>query len=158
TASPHVTSRQRSPDSPWRAKDGRLTSHPRRGVTLMNRFSTLLSSPFRCARSRSRSPASRRPSRRIGLSAEQLDDRCLPSGSPLSLASNHNLMYGSGIVLSNVEQYLWSSPKNMGFALQQGGILDSFTGSSPSRAHATIGTTVESIALAADGTLYDLVA
>jgi hypothetical protein len=123
----------------------------------MNQLTKLVTSSFRRARSTDRTPATTKPTKRAALGLECLDDRCLPSGSPLTLASNHNLYYGSSVVLSNVEQYMWSSPANTGFALQQGGTLDSFTSSSPSHVHATLGTNVESIALASDGTLYSLV-
>jgi hypothetical protein len=54
------------------------------------------------------------------LCLESLDDRSLPSSSPLTLAGNHDLMDGSTVVLTNVEEFLWSSATNMGFALQQG--------------------------------------
>jgi hypothetical protein len=119
----------------------------------MNRLTRLVTSLFR----RSRPIHKPQPLPRAALGLEALDERCLPSGSPLSLSStNHNLYYGSGVVLSNVEQYLWSAPKNMGFALQQGGVLDSFSGSSPAHVRAALGTSVESIALASDGTLYAL--
>jgi hypothetical protein len=119
----------------------------------MNRLTKLVTSLFRRAPERTR----QKPTKRTTLGLESLDERCLPSGSPLGLSgTNHNLYYGSGVVLADVEQYLWSSPKNMGFALQEGGVLESFSGSSPGHVHATLGTSVESIALASDGTLYAL--
>jgi hypothetical protein len=123
----------------------------------MNRITRHVRSLFQRSRASGHASTSDPQVARAGLGLETLDERCLPSTSPLTWASNHELLYGSGVVLSNVEMYLWSSPKNMGFALQQGGVLDSFSGSSPSRPHATIGTNVESIALASDGTLYDLI-
>jgi hypothetical protein len=90
------------------------------------------------------------------LCLQPLDDRCLPSSSPLTLAANHNLTDGSTVVLNNVEQYLWSPATNMGFALQQGGTLRDYTLAAPTRVHAVIGSNVESIGLASDGTLYAL--
>jgi Calpain family cysteine protease len=122
----------------------------------MNRLTKFVASLLPRARSTKRSPEKNKSDRRASLGLECLDDRCLPSGSPLSFSSNHTLYYGSGVVLSNVEQFLWSSQANTGFALQQGGTVDSFISSSPSHVHATLGTNVESIALAADGTLYEL--
>jgi hypothetical protein len=91
------------------------------------------------------------------LYLEPLDDRCLPNSSPLTLVANHNLMDGSTVVLGNVEQYLWSPATNTGFALQQGGTLRDYTSAAPTRVHAVIGSNVESIGLASDGTFYDLI-
>jgi hypothetical protein len=66
-------------------------------------------------------------------------------------------MDGSTVVLGNVEQFLWSSSSNMGFALQQGGALRDYTYAAPTHVHAVIGSNVESIGLAVDGTLYELI-
>jgi hypothetical protein len=133
----------------------RIASRPS-GVTVMNRFTYLATSLLRCARSVAHPAREKRPVKRAGLCPEPLGDRCLPSGSPLTLAANHNLMDGSTVVLGNVEQYLWSSATNTVFALQQGGTLRDYTSAAPTRVHAVIGSNVESIGLAADGTLYDL--
>jgi hypothetical protein len=92
------------------------------------------------------------------LHLETLENRCVPSSSPLTLASNHELMHGSTIVLKNVELYQWSSSTNLGFALQQGGQLQDYTVAAPTTVHAVIGTSVESFGLTANGTIYDLVA
>jgi hypothetical protein len=89
------------------------------------------------------------------LYLEPLDDRCLPSSSPLTLVANHNLMDGSTVVLGNVEEYLWSSATNMGFALQQGGNLQDYTYANPTHLHAVIGSNAEEFQLGPDGTLYD---
>jgi hypothetical protein len=59
-------------------------------------------------------------------------------------------------VLSNVENYLWSSTSNYGFALQQGGILDSFAAAVPTQVHAKLASNAETIALDAQGRLYML--
>jgi hypothetical protein len=76
----------------------------------------------------------------------------------LTLASNHNLVDGSTVVLQNVEEYAWSSSTNLGFALQQGGQLQDYTASAPTRVHAVIGSGIESFALTSSGAIYDLVA
>jgi hypothetical protein len=120
----------------------------------MNHFRRFFTYLFGHDRSSGNAPHNRGTRARLGL--EALDERCVPSSSPLTWSSNHNLYYGSGVVLTNVENYQWSSAHNIGFALQQGGTLDSFTASSPSHAHATLGTAVQSIGVASDGTLYAL--
>src|SRR5579872_6259530 len=98
----------------------------------------------------------RRKISKARLALESLDDRCLPSNSPLTLAANHNLMHGSTVVLGNVEQYQWSPATNMGFALQEGGHLVDYSFKAPTLVHASISSVVESIGLAADGTIYEL--
>jgi hypothetical protein len=91
------------------------------------------------------------------LVVEHLEDRSLPSSSPLTWAADHNLTDGSTVVLQNVEEYLWSSTTNLGYALQQGGILDYFTSASPTHAN-LICPYVESIALSSSGQLDCLLA
>jgi hypothetical protein len=61
----------------------------------MGFFTKLLASRFDHARLASRPTLNRR----VRLHLETLEDRCVPSGSPLTLASNHELMYGSTVVL-----------------------------------------------------------
>ncbi|OWK43661.1 C2 family cysteine protease [Fimbriiglobus ruber] len=122
----------------------------------MNRLFSLLTSPFRRAGSGVGSVRKTLPAKTTRLSLDALDDRCLPSSSPLTWSSNHNLYDGSTLVLSNVEQYIWSSATNMGYALQQGGTLDSFTSSSPTHVHAVLVPNAQSIGVASDGTVYAL--
>jgi hypothetical protein len=107
----------------------------------------------------SRTPrAGRQQANRHGrLHLETLEDRCVPSSSPLTLASNHELMHGSTVVLKNVELYEWSSSTNVGFALQQGGQLQDYTAAAPTMVHAVIGTFVESFGVTGNGTIYDLI-
>jgi hypothetical protein len=120
-------------------------------------FSKFLARFLKCNRPRNIARADIRFSKSVHLAMEQLDDRCLPSNSPLTLAINHNLDDGSKVVLQNVEVYQWCSTTNMGFALQQGGILDDFTCASPTKINATIGSSIESFGLSSDGTLYELI-
>jgi hypothetical protein len=96
--------------------------------------------------------------RRVRLHLETLEDRSVPSSSPLTLLSNHNLVYGSTVVLKNVEQYQWSSSTNLGFALQQGGQLQDYAAAAPTQVHAVLGSFVESFGLTSNGTIYDLLA
>jgi hypothetical protein len=122
----------------------------------VNSFNKYFTHFLKCNRPRNTVRADKRFSKCAILAVEQLDDRCLPSSSPLTLASNHNLDDGSKVVLQNVEVYQWCSTTNMGFALQQGGVLDDFTYASPTKLNATIGSNVESFGLSSDGTLYEL--
>ncbi len=124
----------------------------------MHHFKKFLARVLKQDRVTNSTKAKKRSLKSMPLAVEELDDRCLPSSSPLTLASNHNLDYGSKVILQNVEVYQWSSTTNMGFALQQGGILDDFTYSSPTKVNATIGTNIESFGLSSDGTIYALVA
>jgi hypothetical protein len=95
--------------------------------------------------------------RQSRLDLETLEGRCVPSSSPLTLASNHELMHGSTVVLKNVEVYQWASSSNLGFALQQGGQLQDYTAAAPTTVHAVIGSFVESFSVTANGTVYDLI-
>jgi hypothetical protein len=122
----------------------------------MNRLTNILPFIFRRAHSLGRPIRENRQGKRARIGLERLDDRDLPSGGPLTLVADHDLMHGKTVVLGNVEQYVWSAAKHMGFALQQGGTLQDFSVSSPTSVHAVIGSNVESIGLASDGTLYDL--
>jgi hypothetical protein len=124
----------------------------------VNPFKSFLSCLLKHKRPRKSTKAGLRSSKSAHLAVEQLDDRCLPSSSPLTLAGNHNLDDGSKVVLQNVEVYQWCSTTNMGFALQQGGILDDFTYSSPTKVNAAIGGNIDSFGVSSDGTLYELIA
>ena len=123
----------------------------------MNPFSNLLTRLFARNRAKTSARTKTQTSNSVRLAVQELDDRCLPSTSPLTLASNHNLVDGSTVVLQNVESYQWSSTTSMGFALQQGGNLDDFTFALPTKLHAVIGNNIESFGLSSDGTIYDLV-
>jgi hypothetical protein len=120
----------------------------------MGFFTKLLASRF----DRSRPAGCPTLNRRVRLHLETLEDRSVPSSSPLTLLSNHNLVYGSTVVLKNVEQYQWSSSTNLGFALQQGGQLQDYAAAAPTHVHAVLGSFVESFGLTSKGTIYDLLA
>jgi hypothetical protein len=72
----------------------------------MNRLSSFFASIIHKTKSCERSKSKGNVSKLTRLRLESLDERCLPSASPLTLASNHDLSHEPAIVAVHAETKL----------------------------------------------------
>jgi hypothetical protein len=86
----------------------------------MNRFSNFIASVIHNVKSHNRSMRKESVSHRARLSLENMDERCMPSVSPLTLGSTHEVIYNPFIVSHDAELSKMEVKVALSSTLQEG--------------------------------------